>query len=74
MSIGIGAKSTQDETNRLASFAAARVGLISDLVSRGHSLHEAAQITDYVVEGAHKLSSALIAHIPRAHPGPMSHS
>lgn len=44
-------------------FASARDRIVEELVERGHPLHEAAIISDDIIDGARKLASVLNAHM-----------
>ena len=49
--------------DRETIFASARDEIVGELVLRGHPLHEAAIISDDIIDGARKIASELIAHM-----------
>ena len=62
ISIGTHAATAPSAQDRQMILETAREHVIEDLVERGHPLHEAALIADDIIEGAHRLASALAAH------------
>ena len=49
--------------DREVIFAEARDEIVEELVERGHPLHEAAIISDDIIDGARKIAAELIAHL-----------
>jgi len=62
ISIGSHAASVRSAEDREAILANARDKIVEELIERGHPLHEAALISDDVIDGARKIVSELIAH------------
>ena len=63
ISIGSHAATVRSIEDRETIFASARAQIIGELVQHGHPLHEAALISDDIIEGARKIASELFAHI-----------
>jgi hypothetical protein len=62
MSIGSHAATVRSAEDRRVIFANARDQIVEELVGRGHPLHDAAIISDDIIDGARKIASELIAH------------
>jgi len=63
ISIGSRAATLRSAEDREAIFAGACDEIVQELVERGYPLHEAATISDDIIDGARKLASELIAHM-----------
>ena len=61
ISIGSHAATVRSTEDRETIFASARDQIVEELVERGHPLHEAAIISDDIIDGARKIASELIA-------------
>jgi hypothetical protein len=63
ISIGSHAATVRSVDDREVIFASVRDQIVEEMVGRGHSLHEAAIISDDIIDGARKIASELIAHM-----------
>jgi hypothetical protein len=66
ISIGAHAAAARKHEDREAIFASALCGLVEEFVERGHSLRDAAILSDDVIAAARKIVSELIAHAYQA--------